>query len=85
VLYFESYVVIDPGMTTLEHGQLLTDEQYYEAMEEYGDEFTAEDGRRGRQDLMKQLDLEVEIARLREEIPRPTPRPRSRSCPSASS
>jgi DNA-directed RNA polymerase subunit beta' len=40
VLYFESYVVTDPGMTTLEHGQLLTDEQYYEAMEEYGDEFT---------------------------------------------
>jgi DNA-directed RNA polymerase subunit beta' len=35
-------------MTTLERGQLLTDEQYYEAMEEYGDEFDAEDGRRGR-------------------------------------
>jgi DNA-directed RNA polymerase subunit beta' len=69
VLYFESYVVTDPGMTTLEHGQLLTDEQYYEAMEEYGDEFTAKMGAEAVQDLMKQLDLEVEIARLREEIP----------------
>ncbi len=41
VLYFESYVVVDPGMTTLERGQLLTDEQYFEAMEEFGDEFEA--------------------------------------------
>ena len=69
VLYFESYVVTDPGMTTLEHGQLLTDEQYYEAMEEYGDEFTAKMGAEAVQDLMKQLDLEGEITRLREEIP----------------
>ena len=38
ILYFESFVVTDPGMTTLEKGQLLTDEQYYEAMEEFGDE-----------------------------------------------
>ncbi|WOJ93205.1 DNA-directed RNA polymerase subunit beta' [Congregibacter variabilis] len=69
VLYFESYVVTDPGMTTLEHGQLLTDEQYYEAMEEFGDEFTAKMGAEAVQDLMKQLDLESEIATLREEIP----------------
>ncbi|EAQ98546.1 DNA-directed RNA polymerase subunit beta' [Congregibacter litoralis] len=69
VLYFESYVVTDPGMTTLEHGQLLTDEQYYEAMEEFGDEFTAKMGAEAVQDLMKQLDLEAEVATLREEIP----------------
>jgi DNA-directed RNA polymerase subunit beta' len=62
VLYFESYVVTDPGMTTLEHGQLLTDEQYYEAMEEFGDEFTAKMGAEAVQDLMKQLDLDGEIA-----------------------
>ena len=69
VLYFESYVVTDPGMTaTLEHGQLLTDEQYYEAMEE-GDEFTAKMGAEAVQDLMRQLDLAGEIAKLREEIP----------------
>ncbi|MBT4520891.1 MAG: DNA-directed RNA polymerase subunit beta' [Halieaceae bacterium] len=69
VLYFESYVVTDPGMTTLEQGQLLSDEQYYEAMEEFGDEFTAKMGAEAVQDLMIQLDLKHEIATLREEIP----------------
>ena len=69
VLYFESYVVTDPGMTTLEQGQLLSDEQYYEAMEEFGDEFSAKMGAEAVQDLMMQLDLEHEIATLREEIP----------------
>jgi DNA-directed RNA polymerase subunit beta' len=69
VLYFESYVVTDPGMTTLEQGQLLTDEQYYEAMEEFGDEFSAKMGAEAIQDLMIQLDLQHEIANLREEIP----------------
>jgi DNA-directed RNA polymerase subunit beta' len=69
VLYFESYVVTDPGMTTLEQRQLLSDEQYYEAMEEFGDEFTAKMGAEAIQDLMMQLDLAQEIAGLREEIP----------------
>ncbi len=69
VLYFESYVVTDPGMTTLEHGQLLTDEQYYEAMEEFGDEFTAKMGAEAVQELMMQLDIDQEVATLREEIP----------------
>jgi DNA-directed RNA polymerase subunit beta' len=69
VLYFESYVVTDPGMTTLEQGQLLSDEQYYESMEEFGDEFTAKMGAEAIQDLMTQIDLEQEIATLREEIP----------------
>ena len=69
VLYFESYIVTDPGMTSLEHRQLLSDEQYYEAMEEFGDEFSAKMGAEAVQDLMKQLDLEAEINTLREEIP----------------
>ena len=69
VLYFESYIVTDPGMTGLEYGQLLSDEQYYEAMEEFGDEFVAKMGAEAIQDLMKQLDLEREIVELREEIP----------------
>ncbi|RLA55011.1 MAG: DNA-directed RNA polymerase subunit beta' [Gammaproteobacteria bacterium] len=69
VLYFESYVVTDPGMTTLEQSQLLSDEQYYEAMEEFGDEFSAKMGAEAIQDLMLQLDLDREIATLREEIP----------------
>ncbi|GAB1259192.1 DNA-directed RNA polymerase subunit beta' [Aurantivibrio plasticivorans] len=69
VLYFESYVVTEPGMTTLEKGQLLTDEQYFEAMEEFGDEFVAKMGAEAIQDLMSDINLENEIARLREEIP----------------
>jgi DNA-directed RNA polymerase subunit beta' len=69
VLYFESYVVTDPGMTTLEQSQLLSDEQYYEAMEEFGDEFSAKMGAEAIQDLMMQLELDQEIATLREEIP----------------
>jgi DNA-directed RNA polymerase subunit beta' len=56
-------------MTTLEQGQLLSDEQYYEAMEEFGDEFAAKMGAEAIQDLMVQLDLNHEISTLREEIP----------------
>jgi len=44
VLYFESFVVIDPGLTPLERGQLLTDEAYLEAIEQYGDDFDARMG-----------------------------------------
>ena len=69
VLYFESFVVVDPGMTTLEVGQLFNDEQYYEAMEEFGGEFTAMMGAEAIQALMRDIDLPGEIARLREEIP----------------
>jgi DNA-directed RNA polymerase subunit beta' len=69
VLYFESYVVTEPGMTDLELGQLLTDEQYFEAMEQYGDEFEALMGAEAIQALLADIDLESEIARLREEIP----------------
>ena len=69
VLYFESFVVIDPGMTTLERGQLLNDEQYFEALEEFGDDFDARMGAEAIQALLKDIDLEEEIERLREEIP----------------
>ena len=69
ILYFESYVVTDPGLSTLDQGQLLNDEQYYEAMEEFGDEFTAKMGAEAIQDLMMQIDVPVEVERLREEIP----------------
>ncbi|MBB3331900.1 DNA-directed RNA polymerase subunit beta' [Halomonas campaniensis] len=69
VLYFESFVVIDPGMTTLERGQLLNDEQYFEALEEFGDDFDARMGAEAVQALLKDIDLGEEIDRLREEIP----------------
>ncbi len=69
VLYFESFVVIDPGLTSLEKRQLLTDEQYYEALEEFGDEFEAKMGAEAIQELMVDMDLEDEIQTIREELP----------------
>ena len=69
ILYFESYVVIDPGMTTLEQGQMLTDEQYFESMEEFGDEFEAMMGAEAVQRLMQDIDVDAEVEMLREEIP----------------
>ncbi len=69
VLYFESFVVIEPGMTDLEIGQLLNDEEYFQKLEEYGDEFVAKMGAEAVRDLLLALDLQEEIDRLREEIP----------------
>jgi len=69
ILYFESYVVIDPGLTTLERGQLLNDEQFFDSMEEFGDDFTAKMGAEAIQDLMEDIELKHEVNRLREEIP----------------
>ena len=69
VLYFESYVVIDAGLTDLEVGQLLTDEEYYLKIEEHGDEFVARMGAEAILELLLAIDLEGEIARLRTEIP----------------
>jgi DNA-directed RNA polymerase subunit beta' len=69
VLYFESFVVIEPGMTRLERGQLLSDEQYLDAIEEYGDEFDARMGAEAILDLLKSIDLKKEVARIRDEIP----------------
>ena len=68
VLYFEAYVVIDPGMTTLETGQLLSDEQYLEAIEEHGDEFDARMGAEAVHDLLKDIDMPTDAENLREEI-----------------
>lgn len=68
VLYFEAYVVIDPGMTQLERGQLLSEEAYYDAIEEYGDEFDARMGAEAVQELLRALDLDSEIAKIREDM-----------------
>ncbi|MFP4183192.1 MAG: DNA-directed RNA polymerase subunit beta' [Halorhodospira sp.] len=68
VLYFEAYIVIEPGMTPLEQGQLLTDEQYLEAVEEHGDEFDARMGAEAVLEILKGMDLEAEARRLRDEI-----------------
>nr|WP_240955818.1 DNA-directed RNA polymerase subunit beta' [Wenzhouxiangella sp. XN79A] len=68
ILYFESYLVLDPGMTPLERGQLLTDDQYLEAMETYGDEFDAKMGAEAIYDMLKHVDLATELSQLREDI-----------------
>ena len=68
ILYFEAFIVIDPGMTGLEHKQLLSDEAYLEAIEAYGDEFDARMGAEAIYELLKQVDLEQEITDLREDI-----------------
>ena len=68
VLYFEAFVVIDPGMTTLERGQLLTEEAYLEAIEENGDEFDARMGAEAIYQLLKDIDLKNEVVKMREEI-----------------
>ena len=68
VLYFESFVVVDPGMTPLERGQLLTDEQYLEAIEENGDEFDARMGAEAVYELLRTMDLAAESEKLRQEM-----------------
>jgi DNA-directed RNA polymerase subunit beta' len=68
VLYFESFVVVDPGMTPLERGQLLNDDQYLEAVEENGDEFEAKMGAEAVYDLLRTIKLADEVERLREEL-----------------
>jgi DNA-directed RNA polymerase subunit beta' len=68
ILYFEAYVVIEPGLTTLEKGQLLTEEQYLTAHQEHGDDFDALMGAEAVHQLLRSLDLHSEVARLKEEI-----------------
>jgi DNA-directed RNA polymerase subunit beta' len=68
ILYFESYVVLDAGLTDLERGQLLTDEQYLDTMEQWGDEFDAKMGAEAIYNLLKSIDLNEEVLKLREEI-----------------
>jgi len=68
VLYFEAFVVVDPGMTTLERGQLLSDEAYLDAIQENGDEFDARMGAEAVYELLKAIDLQSEAVRLRDEI-----------------
>jgi DNA-directed RNA polymerase subunit beta' len=68
VLYFEAFVVTDPGMTQLEKGQLLSEEEYYDAIEEHGDEFEAKMGAEAIQELLRGINLEIEVPRLRDEL-----------------
>ena len=69
VLYFESYVVTETGMTNLEQGQLLTEEDYLDALEEHGDEFEAKMGAEAVFDLLQELDVDADVNAMREELP----------------
>lgn len=69
VLYFEAYVVIEPGMTELERGQLMTEESYLEAMEQYGDEFDARMGAEAIRELLMSTNVKEEVDVLRAAIP----------------
>ncbi|MEK7779292.1 MAG: DNA-directed RNA polymerase subunit beta' [Pseudomonadota bacterium] len=68
VLYFEAYVVTDPGLTPLSRCQLLTEDDYLIKTEEYGDDFSASMGAEGIRDLLGNLDITAEIENLRKEI-----------------
>ncbi|CTP92627.1 DNA-directed RNA polymerase subunit beta' [Xanthomonas translucens pv. arrhenatheri] len=68
VLYFEAYVVTEPGLTALERRQLLTEEQFLTARQEHGDDFDAAMGAEAVYELLRTIDLQSEMTRLREEI-----------------
>ena len=68
VLYFESFIVTDAGDTDLFPGQLLSEEAYLDALEEYGDEFSAGMGAESIRDFLQSIDLDEEASQLREEI-----------------
>src|ERR1044071_3715921 len=68
VLYFEAYVVTDPGMTPLQRCQLLSEDDYLAKVEEFGDDFTAIMGAEGVCELLRAIDLKHEIETLRTEL-----------------
>jgi DNA-directed RNA polymerase subunit beta' len=72
VLYFEAFVVTDPGLTPFEAGQLLSEDAYLDALEEYGNDFEAQMGAEAVQKLLRAIDIEAQITTLREELPTTT-------------
>lgn len=68
ILYFEQYIITNPGMSLLKTGQFLSEEDYIEAQKQFGDEFTAKMGAEAIQDFLKNLDLKSEASKLRDQI-----------------
>ncbi|WP_235603924.1 DNA-directed RNA polymerase subunit beta' [Luteimonas sp. JM171] len=68
ILYFEAYCVTEPGLTPLERGQLLNEEQYMQMRQEHGDDFDAAMGAEAVYDLLRTIDLQAEMVKLKEEI-----------------
>jgi DNA-directed RNA polymerase subunit beta' len=68
VLYFEAYVVTDPGMTPLKKFSIMSEDDYDAKVKEYGDEFVAKMGAEGIRELLEGIDIESEIERLRGDL-----------------
>ena len=68
VLYFEAYIVVDPGLSTLERGQLLNEEEFIQKTAEFGDDFKAMMGAEAIGELLRTIDIDAEVARLRDEL-----------------
>ncbi len=68
VLYFEAFVVIEPGMTPLKRGQIMTEDDFLAKTEEYGDEFRAMMGAEGVRELLRTIDIDRDIEQLRRDL-----------------
>ncbi len=69
ILYFENYVVIEPGLTDLTYGQLMTEEEFLDAQDQYGaDGFTANIGAEAIREMLAAIDLDATALQLREEL-----------------
>ncbi|RUR67550.1 DNA-directed RNA polymerase subunit beta' [Variovorax guangxiensis] len=68
VLYFEAYVITDPGMTPLKKFGIMSEDDYDAKRKEYGDEFVAKMGAEGIKDLLEGIELDSEIERLRGDL-----------------
>ncbi len=70
ILYFEEYIVSDPGMTLLEENQILTEEEYIKALKEYGDEFKIKTGGEAIYELLENINLNIELQDIKREMKR---------------
>ena len=79
IIYFASYVVIEPGNTPLEKKQLLSEREYRDKKAEYGNGFSAEMGAEAIKKLLRDVDLEKEVTELKEELKEATGQKRTRA------
>ncbi len=68
VLYFEAYVIVDPGMTPLKKFAIMSEDDFDAKRKEYGDEFVAKMGAEGIKELLESIDLDIEIEKLRNDL-----------------
>ncbi|MDN4461965.1 DNA-directed RNA polymerase subunit beta' [Fructilactobacillus sanfranciscensis] len=79
IIYFASYVVVDPGNTPLEKKQLLTEQEYRDKKREYGNRFDAQIGAEGIRALLDSVDLDKEVTELKAELKKATGQKRTRA------